>query len=87
MHGTHLRNAPPQPARQVANYPFDGFPDRGTSVRAGERNPAPDDATLQHLAKGYAASHAFMSESPVSECGSVNPWVLGWSGEGRLVQP
>jgi carboxypeptidase D len=51
----------------VANYPFDGHPDGGEDLKP-VNNPTPDDATFQHLAKAYAAAHAFMSDSKVWLC-------------------
>jgi hypothetical protein len=48
----------------VANYPFDGYPDRSTDVR-GDRNPTPDDANFVWLAKLYAAHHKTMARSQV----------------------
>ncbi len=48
----------------MANYPFDGYPDRSNSIRKA-RNPTPDDATFVFLAKTYAEAHSFMSDSQV----------------------
>lgn len=62
----------------MANYPFDGYPDRGTRERPGQRNPAPDDATFRHLAKLYARAHTFMARSEVGV--RVEGGCLGWRG-------
>ena len=40
----------------VANYPWDGSPDRSTG-----NQPSPDDATFRDLARGYASAHRKMS--------------------------
>lgn len=51
----------------VANYPYDGHPDGDEDLKP-VNNPTPDDATFRHLAKAYAAAHAFMSASKVRPC-------------------
>ncbi|GBF96907.1 carboxypeptidase D [Raphidocelis subcapitata] len=65
----------------VANYPFDGYPDRSSDVR-GERNPTPDDATFVWLAKLYAAHHKTMAKSEEFPDGIVNgaQWYPVYSG-------
>lgn len=45
----------------LANYPWDGTPNRTTEYWA-----SPDDATFRHLAKVYAASHRTMHASKAS---------------------
>lgn len=56
--------APPQGAL-VANYPWDGTPDRSTRYEA-----CPDDAAFRHLAALYATAHRRMSQ-PDNQVGLV----------------
>ena len=48
----------------MANYPYDGYPDRTMQLKK-TRNPTPDDATFLFLAKYYASHHTRMSKSQV----------------------
>jgi hypothetical protein len=69
-HNTHTHT-------QVANYPWDGYPDKGMDERK-TRNPTPDDITFRFLAKSYASLHTFMSKSTVGwEAEGVATWLDG----------
>lgn len=65
---------PPFPCRQgavVANYPWDGTPNRTTQYWA-----CPDDAAFKHLAKTYAKGHRTMASSKAGGAGSGS-WGMG----------
>eukprot|EP00878_Enallax_costatus_P002023 GHUV01002187.1.p1 GENE.GHUV01002187.1~~GHUV01002187.1.p1 ORF type:complete len:558 (+),score=92.71 GHUV01002187.1:1290-2963(+) len=55
----------------VANYPYDGYPDRSQTL-TGVRQPSPDDATFQYLAKYYARKHKHMAQSKEFREGITN---------------
>ncbi len=44
----------------VANYPFDGYPDKALTLK-GVKNPSPDDNAFVYLAKTYAKKHTWMT--------------------------
>lgn len=61
---------PPSPP-QVANYPYDGYPDHSHQERK-VKAASPDDATFVHLASTYARMHSSMASSKVW-CMPIDP--------------
>ena len=78
--GASQRRRRPEQGALVANYPWDGTPDRSTAYTA-----CPDDAAFKHLAALYATTHRKMAlpNNRVSG-GCRRGWglAMAWAGEG-----